>query len=170
MKKINVPELNDSIIGWIYNTSYTNLPSLNKLYDFEDLVQDGLMIAIKCRIRYGYDIDPAHFTSLVKTSFTNHIIDLKRKKSRLPEFVDIDEIETVEPSEQELVCTLNELPEPVKAVLRLFLSLDTLRKLRMPMRATLTETETPAKRLKRLAGWPEDKDFENELKKLLLAG
>jgi hypothetical protein len=181
--KINVPELNDSVIGWIYNTSRRYVYRVNKWYDFEDLVQDGLMIALKCRARYGYEIDPPHFTALVKTSFTNHLVSLQRKTNYnnelyIAELEDVktgEEIDNIldtlyELPEQEFACTLNELPEPIKAVLRLFLSVDTLRKMRLPLRETLSDSETPAKRLKRLAGWPENRDFENELEKLLFPG
>ena len=182
--KINTPELNNSIIGWIYNTSYRNLWKVSKWYDFEDLVQDGLMIALKCRARYGSDITPAHFTALVQTSFRNHIIDLQRTNCSVFEYhvVDLegksftseadafDILRQPEYADQEIACTLSELPESIKAVLRLFLSSDSLRKLRLPMRETLTDSETPAKRLKRLANWPEEKDFESELEKLLFSG
>ena len=182
--RINTPELNNSIIGWIYNESYRSLWKVNRWYDFEDLVQDGLMIAIKCRNRY-HNVDPAHFTALVKTSFKNHIINLWRHRGsgieiHIAELEDInlldleedilDSILEPEFPEQEIACTLAELPEPIKAVLRLFLSEDSLRKLRLPMRATLTNDETPSKRLKRLAGWSEDRDFESELRKLLFPG
>jgi DNA-directed RNA polymerase specialized sigma subunit, sigma24 homolog len=178
--RINTPELNDSIIGWIYNEAYRNLWRVNKWYDFEDLVQDGLIIALKCRTRYG-DIDPANFTAMVKTSFKNHIIGLQRHKSYVMEtsIAELAELKHVseekaldsisEPvlPDQEIACVLSELPEPVKAVLRLFLSSDNLRKLRLPLRVTLNGRETTAKRLNRLAGWPEKKDFASELEKLL---
>lgn len=176
MTKLNIPGLNNSIIGWIYNESRRNLWKVAGWYDFEDLVQDGLILALKCRERYP-DVEPARFTALVKTSFHNHIVNLTRRPN---EFY-FDELESHSDSvlvakqqiykpEQEFACTLNELPEPIKAVLRLFLSEDNLRRLRLPMRETLTGSETPAKRLKRLAGWSEEKDFENELEKLLLTG
>ena len=174
MARLNIPELNDSIIGWIYNEAYSNLWRVGKWYDFEDLVQDGLTIALLCRQRYP-DVEPAHFTSLVKTSFHNHVVNLTRRIPETPigdldvrETKRLDELPTL--PEQEFACTLNELPEPIKAVLRLFLSEESLRRLRLPLRETLTDSETPAKRLKRLAGWPEEKDFESELEKLLFPG
>jgi hypothetical protein len=183
VKKINSPELNNSVIGWIYNTSTRSLWKIHKWYDLEDLIQDGLMIALKCRARYGSEIDPPHFTALVKTSFANHIVNLQRKtysniELHIADITDVktgEEIDNIldsiyELPEQEIACTLSELPEPIKAVLRLFLSPDTLRKLRMPLRETLNSSETTAKRLKRLAGWPENEDFANELKKLLFPG
>jgi hypothetical protein len=178
--KIKTPELNDSIIGWIYNESYRSLWKVNKWYDFEDLVQDGLIIALKCRTRYG-DIDPAQFVALVKTSFKNHIISLQRHKSYVLEtsIAELAELKLISEEDaldsindpvlpdQEVACVLNELPEPIKAVLRLFLSPDSLRKLQAPLRVTLNGRETTAKRLNRLAGWPEDKNFASELEKLL---
>jgi hypothetical protein len=186
--RINVPELNNSIIGWIYNESYRNLWKVGKWYDFEDLVQDGLMIALKCREKYG-NVDPAHFTALVKTSFRNHIVNLSRKGSiveiNIAELVELyigtDSVEDKETRildkicnpvlpEQEIACTLSELPEPIKAVLRLFLSPENLRKLQLPLRVTLYDSDSAAKRLNRLAGWPEEKDFARELKKLLFPG
>lgn len=179
-KRLQIPELNDVIIGWIYNESFRNLWKI-QWYDFEDLVQDGLIIALKCRERYP-DVEPAHFMALVKTSFRNHIVDLQRKIGTELRVADLEEIEFVsetqafdmlrgaELPEQEFACTLNELPEPIKAVLQLFLSPENLRRLRLPLRETLTDNETPAKRLKRLAGWPEDKDFASELEKRLFPG
>lgn len=178
---IVTPELNNSVIGWIYNESYRSLWKVARWYDFEDLVQDGLMIAIKCRQRYG-DVDLPHFTALVKTSFKNHISSLQHRNNcngieyHIAELADIkhlsetqalDKICDPELPQQEIACTLGELPEPIKTVLRLFLSKENLRRLRLPLRATLNDEDTPAKRLKRLAGWPEEQDFESELQKRL---
>jgi DNA-directed RNA polymerase specialized sigma24 family protein len=180
-QRLSLPELNDAVIGWIYNESYRNLWKV-QWCDFDDLVQDGLVIALKCRERYP-DVEPAHFTALVKTSFRNHIVDLQRKTNRdeirVAELSEIEFVseeqafdQLVEPEypDQEFARTLSELPEPIKAVLRLFLSEESLRKLRLPLRETLTDRETPARRLKRLAGWPEEKDFASELEKRLING
>jgi hypothetical protein len=180
-KKLNLPQFNDGLIGWIYNESYRNLWKV-QWCDFDDLVQDGLVIALKCRERYP-DASPAHLTALVKTSFRNHIVDLQRKTNRdeirvaeldsldfVSEEQAFDTLRHPEFPDQEFARTLSELPEPIKAVLRLFLSEESLRKLRLPLRETLTDSETPAKRLKRLAGWPEEKDFASELQNRLING
>lgn len=183
MNRIVAPGLNDSIIGWIYNESYRQLWKVNRWCDFEDLVQDGLVLALKCRQRYGTELDPPHFLALLKTAFYHHIVDLQRRSGVGTEFrvPELDEtfnseqdafvsLRGAEFPDQEFACALSELPEPIKAVLRLFLSQDNLRRLQLPLRATLNDTETPAKRLKRLAGWPEDQDFASELEKHLFPG
>jgi len=168
--KIVIPNVDNRIIAWIYKESFNNLWRVGAWYDFEDLVQDGLIIALNCHQRYP-DAELPQFIALVKISFRNHIVNLTRKPTEIYREDYQEELpKRVSLPEQEIACVFNELPESIKAVLRLFLSEESLRRLRQPLRETLTDSETPAKRLKRLAGWPEDKDFASELQKLLFPG
>lgn len=70
------------VVGWVINYAKRNYKRVAGFYEIDDLCQDGLLIAILCRNRYGVpgvDITHPHFMSLVQSSFSRHIIDLTRK-------------------------------------------------------------------------------------------
>lgn len=70
-----------SVVGWIYKHAARNFWRVADWYDLDDLIQDGLLMAYKCRERYGEsgkDLDPPHFMALVKSTFQHHIGDLLR--------------------------------------------------------------------------------------------
>jgi hypothetical protein len=68
------------IVGWVYNFSVTNYWKVSAFYELDDLFQDGLVCAVKCRNRYGGITDP-HLMSLTQTAFSRHLIDLTRRFS-----------------------------------------------------------------------------------------
>src|SRR5215471_18719058 len=72
------------VAGWVRNYAVANYWRIegNASYAIDDLCQDGLLIAVSCRHRYGtpgVDITDQHFMSLVQSSFKRHVIDLVRK-------------------------------------------------------------------------------------------
>ena len=70
------------VVGWIFNYAAQNHWRVSGFYDIDDLCQDGLLIAVICRNRYGIpgiDITHPHFMSLVQSAFKRHLIDLTRK-------------------------------------------------------------------------------------------
>jgi hypothetical protein len=78
------------VVGFIYNFSVTNYWRVSGFYDLDDLCQDGLMCAIKCRNRYGtpgVDIAGPHFMTLLKTAFNRHLIDLTRHWAQVGDLV-----------------------------------------------------------------------------------
>jgi len=178
--RMKAPEIglgDHSIAFWIYRHSTNNLWRVAGWYDLEDLVNDGMVIALKCRERLGRDVDVKLYNSYVRRAFHNHIGELIRKKRSLDEvcFLDLaDSDQSVsgrpEPQSQEMVTLLRQMPEGLKRVLYVMLSKEGQRKLDEPMRQRVDGCETMADRLFRLAGWRRDLDFEEEFTEYLLHG
>lgn len=70
--------LEQPLISWIYKYAYKQYWRVASWYDYEDLIQDGMMIAVKCRNRYT--TDDTYFRAKVQLAFCNHITDLSNKK------------------------------------------------------------------------------------------
>ena len=169
------------IIGWIVKHATKNFWRVADWYDLDDLVQDGLLCAYKCKDRYGepgVDIDPPHFMSLVKTTFHRHIAELLRHSrgeqeityrigDAAGEMTETDfldrKAEPVEPM-QDLVALIAGMPEALRKAVMLYIN--DPRKLRRRSRLDGDE-ETEAQLLKRLVGFPVRLDFETELRSYL---
>lgn len=77
--------LDAGIKGWIINTSKKNLWRVPSWYDLDDLIQDGYICYASCNLRYKAVKEQRHFMALVKVTFINHIHDLSKVRTRLPE-------------------------------------------------------------------------------------
>lgn len=179
------PEIS-SIIWWIYSNAKRNLWRVGSWYDLEDLINDGLLIALKCRQKLGTEVDDKHYNSYVRKAFHNHLGELIRRKRGVNEVsfldvvgrsdCDLTEQESEElilppqPCSQEIVAALCQMPESLKRVIDLMVSEEGRKKLDEPMRQRVDGEETMTDRLYRLAGWRRDLDFEEELTEYLLCG
>jgi hypothetical protein len=171
-------ELPKSVVGWVVNHATKNFWRVADWYELDDLIQDGLLVAYKCRERYGEpgkDLDPPHFMALVKTSFYRHIGDLLRV-SRAEQAVtdrigDVagESSETIfldreaQPAEggQDFLALLTDMPESLRKAVTLFFS-------KKGPRVHLEGVdESEASWLKRLADFPLRHDFETELRAYL---
>jgi len=71
------------VAGWIRNYAVNNIWRVSQFYEVDDLCQDGLLLAVSVRNRYGrpgVDIAHPHFMSLVQTAFIRHVIDMGRRQ------------------------------------------------------------------------------------------
>jgi hypothetical protein len=71
---------------WLYNEVHKNLWKVEDFYDFDDLVQDGEMCYARVLMKYQripnrVRLTP-HIMALFKTTFTNHIHDLAKYRTR----------------------------------------------------------------------------------------
>lgn len=175
------------VIAWITKHSRENLWKVAAWYDFEDLVHDGLMIALHCRQKLGPDVLPAQYVAYVKRAFSNHIVSLIRQKSvgevhwmdlRLRKKDTPVETEakamdmvTFEHCPQEVSTTLSRLPENIRKVLTLLSTEEGRKRFYAPLRRRLNgPDETEAERLFQLVGWPKELSFEEELRELVNFG
>lgn len=175
-----------NITGWTWNHAKQNYWRVAAFYDFDDLVQDGLMVCYKCLSEYGVpgiEIDAPNFMALVKSSFYNHIGDLLRKNRGVVEITihagdlssvlsESDALDRVaipdDVSEHDFAMLLADLPEHLRAVVELFLKDDTAKQLRKSLRVRLGQpSETMSDRLVKMAGFPTYLDFETELRAFL---
>jgi DNA-directed RNA polymerase specialized sigma24 family protein len=112
------------IVGWIYNYATSNYWRVSGFYELDDLCQDGLLIAVICRERYGVpgvDITHPHFMSLVQTTFKRHLIDLVRKlevRGDTLYLADQKVSEVALPALGELARYMEEWPEYLKRAVR----------------------------------------------------
>jgi hypothetical protein len=177
-------ELPKSIVGWITNHAKKNYWRMADWIELDDLIRDGIMIAYKCRQRYVSDeitVESAHFMSLVKTSYYNHIGELLRY-SRAIETCYIADMgkgeEThadtadrlgcaVEP-DAEFYMLISEMPEYLRKAVLLYFDDDAVKKLRRErVMKRGRKAESFPEKLARLCGFPKDKDFETELRAYL---
>jgi len=173
-------ELPIAITGWIHNHARKNYWRVAAYYEMDDLIADGLMCAYKVRDRYETGrkiLDDKHFMALVKTTFCNHIGDLLRRRRAVNDssihLADMAEDETAaldllsssDLGEAEFSTMLNDMPEHLRRVVELYLRCP--EKIRQRMRERLRDRETMPERLKRLANFPEELDFETELRSFI---
>lgn len=181
----NCDRLPVEIRRWIISHSRKNFWRVAGFYDLDDLIQDGLMIACKCRQKYGTNLDPPHFMQLVKVSFYNHIGGVLRQKrgvyehsKNIPDLAyanneagltDIDILDRILPGVKpiaETVVYLGEMPENIRKALSFFCSEDGIKELfrsRVRLDDGSRSDDTFMSRLRRLAGLPENCDLEAEL-------
>lgn len=170
-KECGIPS---QIVGWIHNHAKKNLWRVAAWYEIDDLIQDGLMIALKCRDHYG-DVEPKHYMRLVQTSFYNHMGQLIRKKRAVDDsctkISDMDRTKSEETilerlipgdySPQELVVLIGDLPENLFTALSLFFTDEGCNKLCRTRQRLYQEPETEDHKLARLTGFA---NFELELR------
>lgn len=75
--------MDQGVRGWIFKTARENLWRVSGHIELGDLVQDGFLFWHRIVLRYPNVTETKHRMALFKTSFTNHIHDLSKKKSRL---------------------------------------------------------------------------------------
>jgi hypothetical protein len=178
------------VLGWISNHSRKNYWRVASFYEVDDLIQDGIIKAYEVINRYGVpglEIDRPHYMALVKTSFNNHIVDLLRKYT--PEKVSVvslqslckptinrmdgmDENEVLEQllggedGDQEENMFVVEMPEYLRKGVQFFLSNpNTFQYLRKRLQSE--KDESLSSKLARMVGFPEDFNFEEELRSYL---
>jgi len=168
-----------AVVGWVRRHASKNYWRVANCCELDDLIQDGLMVAYKCRSRYGepgVDLDHPHFMALVKTAFYRHIGQILRGSraeqaliSRLGDMAgEMDEGDVldrvarpVEP-EQDFAVLVAQLPEMLRRVVLLYLTRpEALRGGRVHL------DESDAAKLRRLTGFPVRHDFETELRAYL---
>jgi hypothetical protein len=199
-------EFNKKAIGWVMKQAKDDIGKISKWYEYEDLLQDGLVIILECNKRYPH-YSEARLMNTIKLVYNQHLIHLLRKKlggnetyikkdkiapdQKDPEVYLEDYIVDNGPNRQwenpssnadarneiklnlyeyafqEFLSNLCQMPVALRNVIRLFLSSEGLKKLNRPYRQRLDGVETEADRLCRLAGFPRDCNFENELRKYL---
>lgn len=94
------PLLDKGLRGWLVNTARENFWRVARWYEFNDLLQDGLLCYVRCLRRYSF-LDEANptaeerkwFMALVCTSYIRHIHDLANKSSLCAEVLLASEAE-----------------------------------------------------------------------------
>jgi hypothetical protein len=78
------PEWEGAIKNWATSFIKKQQWRCDKIYEFEDLLQEAYVLFLKLAARYPRVVEPAHFMALFKTSLSNFIHDksiyLQRKK------------------------------------------------------------------------------------------
>lgn len=82
------PEWEGSIEGWTVNFIESNIWRVERIVGFDDLLQEGVLLFLKCKKMYGHVTKPQHFMSLYQKSFRNRVHHLSNMQS---EFVVYEE-------------------------------------------------------------------------------
>ena len=151
---------------WLLKTSRRHYWRVAAWMEFEDLVQDGYYHWARLVNRYTDVTDRPHLMQLFKRTFSNHIHDLSKKRTRTPEQtlstiphegIDDDEALDKFGSEPELASFrtfISQGPKPVQDVIALFLHDDGCQAIRAQYRHRKDGTrETVNERLCRLCGY-----------------
>lgn len=79
----NATGLDAGLRGWLIITAQRNYWRVASYYEVDDLIADGFLIWAKCRKRYSNVTERRHFMALFKVAYTNHIIGLANKRTRI---------------------------------------------------------------------------------------
>ena len=178
------------VLGWISNHSRKNYWRVASFYEVDDLIQDGIIKAYEVINRYGVpglEIDRPHYMALVKTSFNNHIVDLlprkyTSEKVSVVSFAVLISKPTInrmdgmdengefwnsyfrsEDGDQEENMFVVEMPEYLRKGVQFFLSNpNTFQYFRKRLQSE--KDESLSSKLARMVGFPEDFNFEEELR------
>lgn len=109
--------MDEGAAAWLQRTAAKNLWRVPDYYELDDLVSDGMECWVKVTQRYSNVKSAAHLMALFKTTFTNHVHDLARKKMRMPDSINECQLEagvalSIEAIENEHTI----LPEPSLAM------------------------------------------------------
>ncbi len=144
--------------GWIAKTAVKNHWRVASWMDVDDLIQDGYEWYFKTRRNYPDVREDAHAMSLFKTSYTNYLHDLSKKRTGLNEVdgpADIDKdqwfaLNLVESGLQEFAVLVAGAPDVVKGFLALFADEKIVKLLRKPYAPDLVRRVTTNQRICRL--------------------
>jgi hypothetical protein len=160
--------LDDGLVGWMVKYAQKHFKRVaSDSYQFDDLLQDGYVIYCDCKRRYvdegdGRVKNQAHFMSLFKRCFSNHITDTAYKRSRSPE-IPLHDTGQEDQLDEDLVGHEDEIasfmvlvrqaPIEIRKVVNLFTTAEGLRGLQAPTRIKLDGSrETTHSKLCRLVG------------------
>lgn len=121
---------------YIAKTARKQFWRVARYYALDDLIQDGYLAYAICLERYGHKAENIrHFTSLVKTVYSNHITDLANARTKAPKetpisqfarknhvTTDSDLLEMVGGSEcgdAEMIATLKSASEEIRALMKI---------------------------------------------------
>lgn len=155
--------MDKGVEGWIYKTANKHYWRVASWYDFDDLVQDGFLCYFRTCARYTQTIDgqrrigvateTKHIMRLFQTSFTNHIHDLARAKTRQPDMA-VEQLPDTMTEAEGYERLIAEAPPLIARVISDLVNGDAAR-LRSPFRRRADGTrETLNERLCRIIGIP----------------
>jgi len=114
---------NKEIELWTSAQIRRNLWRFDKIYEFEDVMQEARILFFKIQKKYSHITEPAHFYTLFRTSLKRMIIDKARKRRRSIVYDPATSAEEIfagmtEYNSGHLALILEELPSELKIVLR----------------------------------------------------
>lgn len=77
--------------GWLHKTARAHFWRVAGWCEFEDLIQDGMLLYHRIVTRYPNVTEPKHRMRLFQTAFTNHIHDLSKKRTKLETAIEFAE-------------------------------------------------------------------------------
>lgn len=79
---IYFPEFPGPIEGYVKNFLKSNFWRVEASMEYQDALQEAILVFLKLHAKYGAVDTPQHFMALYKTSLHNHFTDLSRIDSR----------------------------------------------------------------------------------------
>lgn len=88
-------QIDEGAVAWVHKTARRNAWRVCAWIDLDDLVQDGYLHFYRVAQKYRDVKTAAHIMSLFKVTYTNHLHDLSKNRTRqLPELLVCDLINT----------------------------------------------------------------------------
>ena len=162
------PLFDAGVRGMVVNMSKRQFFKVAGWYELDDLVQDGFMLWWKVRRHYPQIKEVRHLTSLFRTTFNRHIINLANNKRAVNEIAmshfvspDIDENDALDQllgghEDTMALALLRNMPYELKALWRFINSETGRRDLRRPYRKVAGVRETTNEFLCRILGFDAD--------------
>lgn len=120
------------IEGWLVNYNTKNFWKVARSMEWDDLLQDGYLVFMRCSNKYPILDTPQHFMSLFKRAWTNHFTDLAKRDSlqrlEVADHVELEGDEVVrEPLGEldhagDLVLMIQQAPREIQMVINLFIN------------------------------------------------
>jgi DNA-directed RNA polymerase specialized sigma24 family protein len=117
-------DMDRGVRGWLLNTCKENYWRVAGWYDFEDLIQDGMLHYVRVSNKYPHVTSQKHLGALFRTAFTNHIHDLSKRRSRIDCEINecllgvpIAEVESVANTQPDTSLIMAQLPPILRSLL-----------------------------------------------------
>jgi DNA-directed RNA polymerase specialized sigma24 family protein len=128
------PEFHGPIEGYLMNQITKDLWRVANTHDRQDLMQEGVLVFLRCAAKYSIIDTPQHFMALFKTAWAHHLNDLSVKATKARVMVSETHLDPEDGSEWNreaigetdnagaLTLMVQQAPREVLMVLNLFLN------------------------------------------------
>lgn len=81
-ERFYLPKWEGPIEKWAIQTALRNRWRVTPLYDLDDLIQEAIIVFLKCQAKYTSVTDPPHFMRLFQIALINRITTLANKRTK----------------------------------------------------------------------------------------
>lgn len=102
---------------WLVREAHKNAWRVPSYIDVDDLIQEGMLLYAKLKVRYPKAKKPAHMMRLFQISYTNYLHDLARRRSSEAAALLAEELRQTSAQQPESFGLLSSAPDYVRRFL-----------------------------------------------------